>query len=57
MWSDAAGADDDTLGYELYYKFQVTDNITVTPALFLIENPGAGANDTKGVLIKTTFKF
>jgi len=57
MWSDAAGADDDTLGYELYYKFQVTDNITVTPALFLIENPGAGAKDTQGGLVKTTFKF
>jgi len=57
MWTDAAGSDDDTLGYELYYKFQVTDNITVTPALFLIENPGAGAKDTQGGLVKTTFKF
>ena len=57
MWTDAAGGDDDTLGYELYYKFQVTDNITVTPALFLIENPGAGAKDTQGGLVKTTFKF
>ena len=57
MWTDAAGGDDDTLGYELYYKFQVTDNITVTPALFLLENPGAGAKDTKGGLVKTTFRF
>jgi len=51
------------LAYELWYKFQVTDNISVTPAFFWIENsqvlggaPGTG-DDTYGALIKTTFKF
>ena len=51
------------LAYELWYKFQVTDNISVTPAFFWIENsqtviggPGSG-DDTYGALIKTTFKF
>ena len=54
------------LAFELWYKFQVTDNISVTPAFFWIENSeveggrgnaaGSG-DDTYGALIKTTFKF
>jgi hypothetical protein len=51
------------LAYELWYKFQVTDNISVTPGFFWIENsataiagPGSG-DDTYGALVKTTFKF
>jgi hypothetical protein len=49
--------------YELFYKFQVTDNISVTPAFFWIDGNGNGnalggstASNTGG-LIKTTFKF
>jgi hypothetical protein len=42
--------------YELFYKFQVTDNISVTPAFFWINGQGAGADQTGG-LVKTTFKF
>jgi hypothetical protein len=45
----------ETLAYELWYKFQVTDNISVTPAFFWVGNDGA--DDTYGGLIKTTFKF
>jgi hypothetical protein len=45
----------ETLAYELWYKFQVTDNISVTPAFFWVEN--TGADDTYGGLVKTTFKF
>ncbi len=45
----------DTLAYELWYKFQVTDNISVTPAFFWVEN--SGVDDTYGGLVKTTFKF
>jgi len=52
---------------ELWYKFQVTDNISVTPAVFYIANPlgkrqqveggpGVGLNNF-GALVKTTFKF
>jgi hypothetical protein len=59
IWTDAG---EETLAYELWYKFQVTDNISVTPAFFWIQNDdGAlgsrGGNDTYGGLIKTTFKF
>ena len=48
------------LAYELWYKFQVTDNISVTPAFFWIENAATATNtgdDTYGALVKTTFKF
>ena len=43
--------------YEIFYKFQVTDNISVTPAFFWIQGQGTDTNDTLGGLIKTTFKF
>jgi hypothetical protein len=45
--------------YELFYKFQVTDNISVTPAFFWINGSGWNTNsgDNTGGLIKTTFKF
>jgi len=52
LWAEDG---EDTLAYELWYKFQVTDNITVTPAFFYIEM--SGADDTYGGLIKTTFRF
>ncbi len=48
------------LAYELWYKFQVTDNISVTPAFFWIENSASATtsgDDTYGALVKTTFKF
>ena len=53
-------------GLEVWYKFQVTDNISVTPAFFWIQNggydfsanSGAGATaDMYGAVLKTTFKF
>ena len=56
--------------WEWWYKFQVTDNITVTPALYYIQNydgqlgkvntrTGAydATNNVFGGLLKTTFKF
>jgi carbohydrate-selective porin OprB len=63
--------DDGNFAFELYYDFQVTDNITVTPALFYLSRPfgqetgasaskgGAGADNfsTLGGLVLTTFKF
>ena len=53
IWTDGGK---DTLAYELWYKFQVTDNISVTPAFFWVENSG-NPSDTYGGLVKTTFKF
>ncbi|QNJ25720.1 outer membrane porin [Synechococcus sp. SYN20] len=61
---------DGNYAMELWYAFQVTDNITVTPAIYYLSRPlgqltnGAGSegdrNDTYnnfGGLLKTTFKF
>jgi len=52
-------SDESTFAWEIWYKFQVTDNIAVTPAYFFIDNPsglGEGGNVQGGVL-KTTFTF
>ena len=50
--------------WEWWYKFQVTDNISVTPALYYLSQTAGQlgkANDSSvnnfGGLIKTTFKF
>ena len=54
-------AGDENVIWEMYYSVPVTDNITVTPAIFGIdaESPRAGAADPEGFggLVKTTFKF
>jgi len=62
IWTDRRNAED-TLAYELWYKFQVTDNISITPAFFWVQNEPfgifglLGGDDNFGGLIKTTFKF
>ncbi len=49
--------------WEWWYKFQVTDNIAVTPALFYLSRPlGGDTPDGRsfhqlGGLIKTSFSF
>ncbi|SBO41817.1 iron uptake porin [Cyanobium sp. NIES-981] len=54
LWIDG-GDGNDNLAYELWYNWQVTDTIAVTPAFFYIEN--TGADDTVGGMLKTTFSF
>jgi hypothetical protein len=52
--------DEDGLMYELFYKFQVTDNISITPAVFYIDsnyNDLNGGDSTFGGVIQATFKF
>ncbi|MFL0742489.1 MAG: carbohydrate porin, partial [Prochlorococcus sp.] len=64
---------DGNYAFELWYKFQVTDNISVTPAVYYLSRPlgdvtdaggpafGGGRSDDTfnnfGGLVKTTFKF
>jgi carbohydrate-selective porin OprB len=63
---------DGNYAWEWWYKFQVTDHIAVTPAIFYLSNPQGGAGFANaqaanlstsnpltnfGGLIKTTFKF
>jgi len=46
------GTGDDGIVIEGYYKFQVTDNISVTPGAFYLEE-----SDIFGAVVKTTFTF
>ena len=50
---------DDPLSLELFYKFQVTDNISITPGLFYITNSSNQVNDKDlwGGVIQTQFRF
>jgi hypothetical protein len=53
---------DGNYAWEWWYKFQVTDNISVTPALFYLSRPLGSVNQGNtfnqfGGLVKTTFKF
>mgnify|MGYP001368051191 FL=1 len=68
---DNGTPDDGNYAMELYYQFQVTDNIAVTPAIFYVSRPfgeltGSGpltggedaeTFNTFGYLVKTTFRF
>ena len=63
--------DDGNYSMELYYQFQVTDNISVTPTIFYLSRPygqltgqsdkwggkGAESFNIFGYLVKTTFRF
>jgi hypothetical protein len=57
-------ANDGNYAWEWWYKFQVTDNISVTPALFYLSAPlgqlqkvNGDSFTNFGGLVKTTFKF
>ena len=54
--TQVGGTAQGTTAYEVFYKFQVTDNIAVTPAFFWINGGGTSADSTGG-LVKTTFRF
>lgn len=50
---------EDPLMLEVFYKYQVTDNISITPAIFYISNDAAqeGNASSWGGIVQTTFKF
>ncbi|TCD55132.1 iron uptake porin [Synechococcus sp. BS55D] len=53
---------DGQYAWEWWYMFQVTDNISVTPAIFYLSRPLGAATQNEtfnqfGGLVKTTFKF
>ncbi|AKG21037.1 iron uptake porin [Calothrix sp. 336/3] len=50
---------DTSLHIEGFYKLQVTDNISITPGLFVITNPEHDDNNSSIVVgtVRTTFKF
>jgi hypothetical protein len=53
---NTGSADDNTI-WEAFYSMPVTDNITITPAIFGVESDGASDAEGFGGLVKTTFKF
>lgn len=50
---------DNSLMLEVFYKAQVTDNISVTPSIFYVSNDAAqkGNSSEFGAVVQTTFKF
>ena len=47
---------DELMAYEAFYTYTVNDSMTVTPAVFIMENSGA-TEDLTGVVVKTSFSF
>ena len=56
---NGAATESGVWAWEWWYRWQVTDAISVTPALFYLNNPGGsqGGRDQFGALIKTSFQF
>jgi hypothetical protein len=56
---NAEGLDKDATMWEVFYKYRVSDNITVTPAVFYASNNQAftGASSNYGGVIQTKFTF
>ena len=47
---------DDQLIYEAFYSYNYADGITITPLVFVKENPGSTSDET-GIVVKSTFEF
>ena len=47
---------DELLAYEAFYSYPVNDGMTITPAVFIMEN-ATGSEDETGVVVKTSFSF
>jgi Carbohydrate-selective porin, OprB family/S-layer homology domain len=54
---------DSNYAFEWFYRFRVSDNISITPAIFYLSNPngqqatGANTFNNTGFLVQTQFKF
>ena len=44
------------MAYEAFYSYPVNDGMTITPAVFILEN-ATGTDDETGVVVKTSFSF
>ena len=47
---------DELMAYEAFYTYTVNDSMSVTPAVFIMENSGS-TEDLTGVVVKTSFSF
>ena len=48
---------EEDMAYELFYTYNVNDSMTITPAIFILEDNDPGDDDTTGVVVKTSFSF
>ena len=57
--ANSEGLDSDSLMLEFFYKAQITDSISITPAVFYVSNDAAQRGNASewGAVVQTTFKF
>ena len=48
---------EEDMAYELFYTYNVNDSMSITPAIFILEDNDPGADDQTGVVVKTSFSF
>ena len=48
---------EEDMAYELFYSYNVNDSMTITPAIFILEDNDPGDDDQTGVVVKTSFSF
>ena len=48
---------DEAYQYEAYYSYPINDGMTITPLIYSKDNTTSGADDTTGVMVKTSFSF
>ena len=48
---------EEDMAYELFYTYNVNDSMTITPAIFILEDNDPGDDDTTGMVVKTSFSF
>ena len=49
--------EEEDMAYELFYTYNVNDSMSITPAIFILEDNDPGADDQTGVVVKTSFSF
>ena len=55
--SNTIEGNDEAYQYEAYYSYPINDGMTVTPLIYSKDNTTSGADDTTGVMVKTSFSF
>ena len=45
------------MAYEAFYSYPLNDGMTITPAIYVLENNLEGESDETGFVVKTSFSF
>ena len=48
---------EENIAYDLFYTYNVNDSMSITPAIFILEDNDPGDDDQTGVVVKTSFSF